>query len=172
MILPSLLIQAIALVAVAVFAASFQFKTRKQILFWQLVSMLFWALHFLLLGASTALSLILVNAIITLLLFFKDDHLWMNRYSVLVFLLLILATLTGLTWEGFFSSFAFLGVALITVAKWQNKTKNIKFIALFASASWIVYDFFVGSSGGIIAELVIIFSILIGLMRDSEKRIT
>jgi hypothetical protein len=113
-----------------------------------------------------------VNAIITLLLFFKDDHLWMNRYSVLVFLLLILAILTGITWEGFFSSFAFLGVALITVAKWQNKTKNIKFIALFASASWIVYDFFVGSSGGIIAELVIIFSILIGLMRDSEKRIT
>jgi uncharacterized membrane protein len=65
----------------------------------------FWQ-DFLLLGASTALSLILVNAIITLLLFFKDDYLWMNRYSVLVFLLLILATLTGLTWEGFFSSFA------------------------------------------------------------------
>lgn len=72
------------------------------------------------------------------------------------------------TWEGFFSIFALFGILFIILSKWQDKPKLILIIGIFASIFWIAYGAFVGSYGGITAEIIIILSILISLFRKQK----
>ena len=158
-------IQSIALLALAGFAASYHAKTRRGILFIQVLSLCAWLIHFLLLSAWTGAMLNAINIFITAAFLFKDKKIWVKSNYFFTSAILILTAATAATWQGFFSLFALLGVYLATLARWQDKTKMIRFIAIFSGISWIVYDIFVGSYGGIIAELVIIFSIMLSLMR-------
>lgn len=162
-------VQSIAIIALGLFSFSFHTKTRRGILLFQLVSFVAWFLHFYLLSAWTGAALIAVNAIITIFFLYKDDKKWINNYIFLSASIFFLALATFLTWQGYFSFFAFLALSSITLAKWQNNPDAIRKISILASLFWITYDAFVGSYGGIVSEVVIITSILFSLMRHDKK---
>lgn len=161
----SFFVQSIAILALGLFAISFHSKTRIGILAWQLLSLVVWVVHFSLLSAWTGAALCVVNAVITGLFLLKakngqDDN---KSKFVLYGSLLALAVVMLFVWEGYFSIFAFLGVATITIAKWQNNIRFIRLISIVASMFWIIYDIFVGSYGGIISESIIILSVVASL---------
>ncbi len=163
-----LLIQSIAIIALGLFSFSFHTKTRKGILSFQLFSFIAWFVHFYLLGAWTGAVLIILNAIITIFFLYKDEKRWINNYIFLSVSILSLAIATLLTWQGYFSLFAFLALSAITLAKWQSKPSAIRKVSILASIFWITYDAFVGSYGGILSELVIIISIIYSLLRKDK----
>lgn len=159
-----LFVQSLALVAVSFFVVSFHAKTRIKILVLQLVGLVIWVTHFVLLSAYTGAALLLVNALITLVLIFKKNIPPSARRIVLSASLGMLAIVTFITWEGFYSFFALLAVSAITIAKWQDIPQRLRVIAVFASLFWIVYDVFVSSYGGILAECLTLISILTSLL--------
>ena len=164
----NLFVQSIALVALAVFAISFHSKTRSRILFVNTVSLIIWTVHFSLLHAWSGVILEILNILITIFFIFREKD---KRLDKVVFVYLAIAALvigTLFTWEGFYSVFALIGVSIMTISKWQNHPQKLRFVAIFASVSWIVYDYFVGSSGGIISECVIILSLLISIARSKK----
>ncbi len=162
-------VQSLAVIASVIFAVSFHARTKSRILLWQLLSLFVWILHFLFLHALTGASLIGVNAIVTIIFLFKEKHAWAQKSYILYLSLLVLAVMTYLTWSGFYSVFGFLGVASIIIAKWQNSPRQIRWISIFASLFWIIYDSFVGSYGGIVSECAFIVSIVISLIRNRHK---
>ncbi len=123
------------------------------------------------LGAWTAVALNVPNCLMTILFMFKDKYKWAKSNIIIYTCILIFILTTIYTWEGFYSLFALFAVIIIVIAKWQDKVSKIRTIALFASIFWILYDYFVGSYGGIVAESIIFLSILISLIFSNKKRI-
>jgi len=155
----NLFIQSLAILFLIASAVSFHVKSKKGILIAQIVGISLLALHFLLLEAWSgfAMQFILVFAVSSFL--FKEKH-----KSLLVFFILLFVVFTYITWQGYFSIFAFLGITLALIAKWQVKTRLIRIISIPSGISWIIYDMFVYSYGGIISESILLVSVLLSLM--------
>lgn len=109
-----------------------------------------------------------INAIITVFFLFKDKKRWINNNVFLSLVIGSLAVATVVTWQGYFSLFAFLGLLAITLAKWQINPIAIRKLSILASISWIIYDLYVGSYGGALSEVIIIISITYSLVNSSK----
>ncbi len=162
-----LFIQLIAIIALVAFAGSFQARTRRSILLWQIISIFFWVVHYFLLGALAGALLIFANGIITIVFVYTESRRWLRSVWTLGISLLLVLGVGVYSWNGYSSVWSLLGVASIIFAKWQINPKHIKLISIIASVFWIVYDVFVGSWGGIVTESVIISSIIVSLIRVS-----
>lgn len=51
------------------------------------------------------------------------------------------------------------------IAVWQTNPKTIRFIMLVPRPLWFIYNFMVGSYAGVTAEILILASVLIGILR-------
>ena len=162
----NLFVQSIAIIALVIFALSFHAKTKKNIIIINTISLIMFMIHFYLLQAWTGVMLTTLNCIIAICLIFRDKNKYIDNKIFLLSSLFILTLVTFFTWEGYYSVFALLGVCLVIVAKWQQKKIHLRFIFILASLSWIIYDYFVGSSGGIISVIIIIISLFISIIRD------
>lgn len=165
-----LFIQSLAIIAVIFFIISFQAKSRKNILILQIISITIWTIHFYLLSALTGAVLLVINGIITVLFLFKGKSRKLESPLILYLSLLIFLIATIITWQNFYSLFPLLAVSSIIIAKWQNKTNMIRMLSFPASILWIIYDSFVGAYGSIIAELLIIISILVSLSLNKKNK--
>src|SRR6185369_6986811 len=163
-------VQSIAIVAVIIFALSFHAKTRNKILVVNTASLFVWCLHFLLLHAWTGAMLSGLNFLISNFLIFKDQKSWIADKKFLFASMGLLVVGMIITWQGFFSIFALAGIASVVLAKWHDSTKTIRLLTILSSFFWITYDYFAGSSGGIIAETIIVLSILWSLYSNRQKQ--
>ncbi len=169
--LQDILIQSIALVAVAGQALSFHAKTRRDILILQVLGISIWVIHYLLLSAWTGAAINIVNVLVTTAFLFKNEQAWIKNRYFFVLSVAVLAAATAAAWQGLFSLFALLGVSLMTLAKWQDNPRMIRSIAVFAGIFWILYDGFAGSYGGVLAESIILVSVLISLLRKKSLHV-
>lgn len=163
-------IQSLAIIAVIFFILSFHTKSRRSILIMQLLSLITWATHFYLLSAWTGSVLIVINGMITVLFLFKHKNKIFSKPIILYLSLFVLIIVTIITWQKFYSIFPLLAVISITIAKWQNKSNMIRIISIPASIFWIIYDLFVGSYGSIIAEILIMISIMSSLYQNKNLK--
>ncbi len=51
------------------------------------------------------------------------------------------------------------------IAVWQNNPRSIRFLMLIPRPLWFIYNLFVGSYAGMIAEVFIFTSVLVGIIR-------
>ena len=128
MLLYQIFLQSFAIIALGFFAFSFHTKTRSKILTFQLLSLVAYEIHFLLLSAYTGAVLIVLNALITIALIFKTKFALFRKKFFLILAFVALAIGTFFSWQAYYSLFAFLGVSLITLSKWQEHTKKIRSI--------------------------------------------
>lgn len=165
-----IIIQSLPVVGVVAFAFSFHAKTRKNILLFQMISLGLLIIHYAFLSATTGLVLSSINVILTTVFIIRDRYSILKSKLTLILSIIILVIATIFTWEGFYSIFALLGITWIFISKWQEDLRKIRMIAILASISWIAYDIFVNSQGGIIFESIIIVSILISLARNKNDK--
>ncbi len=169
MMTAQILAQIFAILFLVAFALSYHAKSRGKILLIQIAGLIFYGINFLLLHAWSGMAMVLIQSITLIFFINKDKHALLKSNFVLYFFLLVYLIFTIFTWEGFFSIFSFIGVGLATTAKWQNKVHHIRIISIPASVSWIIYDIFVASYGGIFAEVVLMTSIIISIMKNKAK---
>jgi hypothetical protein len=167
-----LIVQGIGIVSLLFFVFSFQAKSRSNILYLHIFSMILYAIHFSLLAAWTAVAMVSLNAIKSYTFSFRENKKWIKG-NFLLYLFLILFWILGiLTWEGYHSLFVILALNFVTLSHWSKSTKKLKLIFMLSIPLWIAYDIYVGSYAGIIFEVVLLFSIVIGLWRfDKIKNI-
>jgi len=165
----AILVQALAITALLIWAASYHFKKRKSILLVQLASFIFWIVHFFLLGAYTGAVLSLVAALRLTVFSFKEKNNWISKLIVLWVFMGIMIIATLLTSSSFLGVFALIGGIFATIACWQYNPKKIRFLFIFSHASWIIYDLFVGSYGGAVSEAVLGVSTISSLLRKDLK---
>lgn len=166
----TLLIQAIGFLAVIMYLVSFQFKSNRTLVSFQLAGNLLFALQFLLLGAASGSLSLLVSSIRNILLLNRGHWGWVNRRGFAAFFCVCYGLVAILTWEGPLSLLALLPSLSGTLSFWLNSARLIRLSNLFcACPCWLAYDILIGSWGGVLNETITMASILISIYRFGWK---
>ena len=163
--------QIIGFVAMAIIVFSYQQKSHKNILTFQMVSGLLFTVHFLLIGAYTGCVSNLIGALRSLIYAnrgknkFTDFKLWPVIFSVIF-------TISGiLTWADIYSVFPIVAMVMSSVVLWIDSPKTNRAFSIPTSACWLVYNIPNSSISGVATEIFVLSSIVIGMLRlDRKKR--
>ena len=164
-----LAVQLIGLAGFLFIVLSFQKNKRSGILTLFLVGQIFFAVHFGLLGAWTAVATSVVAAARTFV-FNKKDYNEKGTYLLWIFIVIFWAC-GILFWEGYRSLLLMAASTVDSYAFWKEKTKHIRFIMLVPRPLFFTYNFMVGSYPGMLTDIVLLVSIIIGIFRfDIPKK--
>ena len=162
--------QVIGFVAMAIIVFSYQQRSHKNILAFQMVSGLLFTVHFLLIGAYTGCVSNLIGALRSLIYAnrgknkFTDFKLWPVIFSVIF-------TVSGvLTWDNIFSLFPIVAMIMSSVVLWIDSPKINRALSIPTSACWLVYNIPSGSISGVATEIFVLSSIVIGMIRLDRKK--
>lgn len=162
-----MLIQITGFVAVGLTFAVFQVNRRIAMLSLMICSALLYAIHFYFLGAFTGAAMNLLGAGRNFA-FIKYSGPKRPKLLPYIFIaLFILATIV--TWQGIKSLLPLGGMVSGTIAFWQTNPKYIRRIALISPPLWFTYNLISGSYPGMIVEVGLLVSNLIGMYRFDYK---
>lgn len=168
--MPQVFIQAIGFAGVVFFILSYQIRSNRILFLMQLLGTAMFCTQFLLLGAyAGAVNLIVIIARNALLMKYRD---WPFVRSKWVMALILAAACGGaaLTWQGWISLLPLAAVLGTTVAYWTDNAQKIRLGNLVCgSPCWLIYDFIIGSWGGVLNEAITLGSILVSIRRYGWK---
>lgn len=141
----------------------FQLNKRNKMLRFGMTAGSFYTLHYFLLGAYTGAAMNLIGAIRTYI-FYKMPTNKKHRWVLYLFII-IAAIATGITWHGPASLLAFGGITCGGIATWHRKPREVRRWFLLASPIWFTYSLVVGSYPGMVVEILMFSSNLIGEYR-------
>lgn len=165
-----LFVQLIGFAGVAFFIISFQIKSNRMLFIMQLLGSSMFLTQFLLMGAYSGVislsAIILRNA----LLIKVRDWPWVkSKWTLLAFLALFTGCFV-FTWQGPMSLLPFYAMLGTTLTYWTDNAQKIRLgILLFDVPGWLIYDFIIGSWGGVLNELITLASVLISIWRYGWK---
>lgn len=141
----------------------FQLNKRKNMLQISVLASMLYTIQYILLGAYSGAAMNIVGGSRNYA-YYKispsKKHLWV----LLIFIsLAILGTL--LTWQGPISLLALFGSICGTISTWQKKPKYIRRWALLSPPLWFAYNVIAGSYPGMVSEVIMLTSNLIGEYR-------
>ncbi len=165
-------VQMIGFFAMALGIASYQSKTRRGILLFQLFASILWIIQFLFLKSYAGAILNFVAIIRNSLFSFKGKYKWADSIALPIFIMgLFLASgIYTFTLEGIISIIPTFAMLLSTAALFITREKIIRILSLFVSPPWLIYDAISGSVAGVMCETFMIISIIIAMIRYREKR--
>lgn len=155
--------QIVGCIALFISVSIFQVNKRETMLHLGMIASAVYAIHFLLLGAFTGSSMNMLASLRSYT-FFKiipnKRHVW-----VLICFILTALGFTYITWEGAISLLPFVGFTFSGIALWHTKPKSIRRWALVVPILWFTYNFISGSYPGMVIEVIMFCSNLIGEYR-------
>lgn len=162
--------QIIGFIAMGIIVFSYQQKSHKSILTFQMVSGALFTLHYLLLGAYTGCVSNFIGATRSLIYAnagknkFASFKLWPVIYSIVF-------TVSGIiTWDNIFSLFPIIAMVASSVVLWIDSPKINRALSIPTSACWLIYNVANLSWAGIATEIFVLSSIVIGMIRLDRKK--
>ena len=144
---------------------SFQMNKHKQIMIMQILATSLFGLQYFLLGAYTGMAVDII-AIIRGIVFYNKDKKWAS--SIMFIALFIVSGI--FTWQGA-SSLLVVGAMILNTFSFSfTKPKLVRSTILISSPLMLIYNILTGSIGGIINELCVEISSVVGLFRYDIKR--
>ena len=163
-------VQAIGFTAVLFFIISFQIKSNKMLFIMQLLGSAMFCLQFLLMGAYSGMVSLLAIIARNALLSKVRDWPWVASKKTMALFLLICVACVAVTWQGPLSLLPLYAMVGTTVTYWTDNAQKIRLgILLFDVPGWLIYDFIIGSWGGVLNELITLASVLISIWRYGWK---
>ncbi len=167
--------QSIGIVAMVVAISSFQQRTQKRIVLFQLVSSVLFCTHFLMIGALTGGILNGIGMVRAAIFAKRDTKRWAASPVWIYIFTGIFIVVYGLnftvfgvapTWQNFvLELLPVLGMVATTVAFRMEKAAHVRVLSLISSPLWLVYNVLQGSLGGVLTESFSLTSIVIGMVR-------
>ena len=161
----------LGLLAVALFVASYQIKSRKKLIIVNAASRILYVAQYVLLGAYEGALLDIVAFFISLL--YHNRNKIPKRYFVLV-VIASNAAIIGvglLTYQNIFSLLPILGVIFETLALWFNRERHIRIFSLAGAPFWLAYNVYSTAYGSAIGNVITLISISVAILRyDIRKK--
>ena len=158
-------IQAVGFLALFFVILSFQKGNRVNILLIMLVGLILFVIHYCLLKAWIGAVMNLIEAGVVFVSYKKETKSWAKqKFWPYIFITLYLAVglVTAKTVVNFLPIVAQIFGA---IAVWQTNPRAIRFLMLAPRPLWFIYNFFVGSYAGMVTEVFILLSVVIGIVR-------
>lgn len=161
--------QAFGILAMIFGFISFQRKTQLGIIVFQCATGFAFAVHYLLLGATTAVVLNLLSAFICICLGIRNK---MNSTSNIATIICIsIIVIAGiLSWDNIFSLFLILGLVVVNFSLSLTNPQHTRFLVFIKCPLCLTYNIAVGSIGGVIFECASLISAIIGIIKNKKKK--
>jgi membrane-associated HD superfamily phosphohydrolase len=168
-----IIVQGIGFIALILTIISFQQKQRNGILKIQVFSSSLYSIHFFLLNALAGAIMNFITIFRSYIFHQKTSKKWANKKIWLYTFLAIIITSSYFTWQNIYSILPAIALFIGTIAYWQKDAKKVRAISLFSRPFWLIYNILVLSIPGIIVEILILTSTIIGIIRlDLEKSVS
>jgi hypothetical protein len=161
----NLVAQGIGMIALVFAILSFQNNKRHLILLFLGIAQLIFIFHFALLGVWTAAAMNIVGTIRTFSFVFKERKKWMDGNFVMYIFICLFLIAGILSWQNWLSVLPVAAMILETIGLWQKSPRRIRFIVFIPHPVWLVYNFIHGSYPGVLTEVFIVTSLIIGIIR-------
>lgn len=165
-----LLTQIVGFIAMLFSVFSFQMNKHKQIMVMQILATTFFGIQYFCLGAMTGVVIDIIAIIRCMVFYHKVDKKW-AAWNGWIYIFMALFLLFGLlTWEGPVSLLITGSMMVNTLSFSFTRPKLVRATILVASPLLLLYDVFTGSVGGIVNEVLVEISAVVGLIRYDRKR--
>ncbi len=156
----------VGILAVIMFVLSYQFKTRRKIIFFNGGSRVLYVLQYILLFAFEGAVMDIVALIVTVLAERKDTKLLSKHPKVLIIVCNLFVVGIGLLfYKNVFSLLPILGVLFETGALWLKNEKHIRIVSFFGAPFWLAYNLVFGAYGSLIGNIMTMVSIGLAIFR-------
>lgn len=165
------LTQIIGIAAMIFSVFSFQMNRHKHIMIMQILATSLFGLQYFLLGAYTGMAVDAVAAVRGIVFYNKDKKWASSNIWIAVFIIMFIVS--GIfTWQGP-SSLLMTGAMILNTFSFSfTKPKLVRSTILISSPLVLIYNIITGSIGGIINEICVELSSVVGLLRYDVKRKT
>ena len=164
-----LLTQIVGIIAMFFSVFSFQMNKHKQIMIMQIVATALFGVQYFLLGAMTGVAMDCIG-VVRAIVFYHKDKKWAAWNGWTVIFMILFAVFCGFTWAGPVSLLMALAMMLNTLSFSFTNPKLVRSTILISSPLLLLYGIFTGSLGGIINEVFVEISSVVGLLRYDIKR--
>ena len=164
-----ILAQIIGIIAMFFSVFSFQMNKHKQIMIMQILATSLFGVQYFMLGAMTGVAMDAIGVARGFVFYHKDKK-WAAWNGWIVIFMLIFAVFCGVTWAGPVSLLMAGAMILNTLSFSFTNPKLVRSTILISSPLLLIYGICTGSIGGIINELFVEISSIIGLFRYDIKR--
>jgi hypothetical protein len=144
---------------------------REKMLGIKMITHFFFFLHYLLLGAMSGSVVNIVGAARIYVFKRRLFKKWANNKIWLYFFILLFIIVGLVTWDGYITLLPVTGMVIGTIAFWLHQPKQIRFLIVFSTLPWIVYNILVNSYPGIIGNVLILISTGLGIYRFDKPKV-
>lgn len=162
--------QIIGFVGMAVLAYSYQRKTQRSILLFQMAAGVVFAVHYYLLGAYTGVAMNIVASLRSLTYSNRGKNKLLSSMAVPVFFCIVSIVMAALTWTGPLSVLPAFAMASTSFVLWSTNTQRLRILSVPSSACWMIFNGYSGSYAGIITEAFNLCSIAVALVRYGKGK--
>lgn len=171
-----ILSQVFILINYAFLIMTYQSKSRKHILIFNFCALSATAISYIFLSAYSGLAMAII-AIIRNIIFIIDEKKngksnknGAKDYIILAVLYAISIISAIFTYNGILSMMSVVATMLYTYSVWQKSTKVYKILGLPIGIIWLIYNIYIMSIFGIIMEVVLAISAIIGYIKETKKK--
>ncbi|MBE7082844.1 MAG: YgjV family protein [Clostridiales bacterium] len=165
--------QVLVVVAYVFIALSYAVKDRKKLLLFCIVACCWFVVAYSLMEAWSAAA---VNGICVVrnIAFLFNKKPSEKKFNTIIFVSTIVASLAVLilTYDGFWSTFAILGMIFSSISVYQKNYTAYKVFGVLNSSCWIAYNCFVANTFGIILESILLAYIVLEIIILKKHRRT
>ncbi len=159
-----ILTQAVGILGMVSLTLSYQMKTRKGIILFQLFGNVLFATHYLMLGTITACILNAIG-IARCCIYSQKEKQWASHWLwMALFISAFLAT-GIITYESPWDILPTCGMIFTSVSLFVTKPKLIRFLSAGSCPLWLIYNAVHFSVGGVINEVLSLISLAVAIVR-------
>ena len=163
------LIQAIGAIGYITLALSYFKKEKKQILFMQIISYIFFTIHYYLLSGITGAICNLIGLFALLTIYIFDKYKLKKKYIVSMLFVAVLLIINLLTFQNVFSIFPMLASVIVIVSFIDDRENVIRWIGVIAAICWLFYAIAYKSYVAIVFEVLTLLNVCVSLIKNKKK---
>ena len=147
---------------------SYQMKSQKNLLIWQIIASAVKGLSYLMLGAISGMALNMVGLVRNTVFFRRKLKGEMGKVIPIVFT--VITVIVGIiTWKEWYTVFNFSGMVIHAFCMSFSNSQKVRKSILITSPLVIIYDLFEQSYGSIVYESLAVASSIVGIVRHRNK---
>ena len=160
--------QVLGFVSPAIAVISYQMRSQKKLLFWQIINSVIMCLHYFMIGAVSGAALNSISVVRNTVFFRRKLKGNMGKAIPLIFTGITIVV-GIITWEAWYTIFYFLGMVIHCFCLSFSNSQSVRKSMLVTCPLVLVYDVFERSYGTIVYEVLAIGSSIVGIIRHRNK---
>lgn len=158
--------QILGFIAFIVSIYAYQRVKKRDILLCMVISNIINLIHYFLIGAYSGCITKILAILRDLFIVLKEKNKSLSNLLFLIIFILIYIGVSIYTFTNILSLFPLIAAIIYIIPTWLGDSKTVKKTALFCYILWLIYNIYVLSIAGVIANIVSIASIIIGFKRE------